>query len=132
MTSGINIDDLVISKQLRMDVTKYKSIFPHVAAAIRASHINAKLPSRGTIIQYIYTDSQNQNPLNRVIMRDGSLENIEYNREKYKELLLDAAETALGIFGFDRTLYGKAKDKKWWMELKRNRIQDVQAELKSK
>jgi hypothetical protein len=33
--------------------------------------------------------------------------------------LLDAAETVLGIFGFDRTPYGKSKDK-GWMEIKRN------------
>ena len=49
-------------------------------------------------------------------------------KKKYKEMLLDAAETVLGIFGFDRTLFGKAKDKKWLMELRRNRINDIQAE----
>ncbi len=38
---------------------------------------------------------------------------LEYDKEKYKEMLLDAAETVLGIFGFDRTLFGKSKDKKW-------------------
>lgn len=43
-------------------------------------------------------------------------------------MLLDAAETVLAIFGFDRTLYGKAKDKKWWLELKRNRMNDIDAE----
>ena len=53
---------------------------------------------------------------------------LNYDREKYKEMLLDAAETTLGIFGFDRTLYGKSKDKKWWMELKRNKLNDVRAE----
>lgn len=35
---------------------------------------------------------------------------LNYDREKYKEMLLDAAETVLGIFGFDRTLYGKPKE----------------------
>jgi hypothetical protein len=53
---------------------------------------------------------------------------LEYDKEKYKEMLLDASETTLGIFGFDRTLYGKPKDKKWWMERRRNRMNDVQAE----
>ena len=43
-------------------------------------------------------------------------------------MLLDAAETVLGIFGFDRTVYDKPKDKKWWMELWRNKLNDVQAE----
>ena len=37
-------------------------------------------------------------------------------------------ETVLGIFGFDRTLYGKQKDKRWWMELRRNAMNDVEAE----
>jgi hypothetical protein len=44
-------------------------------------------------------------------------------------MLLDAAETVLGIFGFDRTLYGKPKGKRWWMELRKNRMNDVQAEM---
>jgi hypothetical protein len=45
-------------------------------------------------------------------------------------MLLDAAESVLGIFGFDRTLYDKPKDKRWWMELKRNNINDVRAEAR--
>jgi hypothetical protein len=44
-------------------------------------------------------------------------------------MLKDASETRLGIIGFDRTLYGKPKDKKWWMQLRRNRMNDVQAEV---
>ncbi len=43
-------------------------------------------------------------------------------------MLLDVAETVLGIFGFDRTMYGKPKDKKWWLELKRMRLLDVNVE----
>jgi hypothetical protein len=43
-------------------------------------------------------------------------------------MLLDAAETVLGIFGFDRTLYCKQKDKRWWMELRRNAMNYVEAE----
>jgi AcrR family transcriptional regulator len=41
------------------------------------------------------------------------IENIQslpqYDREKYKEMILDAAETVLGFFGFDRTAYGNIK-----------------------
>jgi len=129
MTGEIDPADLIISKQLRMDITKYRSLFPHVAAAIQLSKINGKTPSKGDIIEYIYTDSQHQNPLNRVvtIASDNNF-GLDYDREKYKEMLLDASETTLGIFGFDRTLYGKPKDKKWWMELRRNAMNDVQAE----
>jgi DNA polymerase elongation subunit (family B) len=63
MTGEIQIQDLVISKQLRMDITKYKNIFPHVAAAIQLSNTNGKHPTKGVIIDYIYTDSQHQIPL---------------------------------------------------------------------
>jgi len=47
-------------------------------------------------------------------------------------MLLDAAETVLGIFGFDRTLFGKTKDRKWWMEIRRNRMNDVEAGIGTK
>ena len=57
MTGEIRTQDLVISKQLRMDLTKYKNIFPHVAAAIQLSNVSGKQPSRGDTIEYIYTDS---------------------------------------------------------------------------
>jgi hypothetical protein len=43
-------------------------------------------------------------------------------------MLLDAAETILVRSVFDRTLFGKPKDKKWWMELRRNTMNDIQAE----
>jgi hypothetical protein len=33
-----------------------------------------------------------------------------------------------GIFGFERTLFIKSKDKKWWIELRSNRMKEVQAE----
>ena len=29
----------------------------------------------------------------------------QYDKEKYTEIILDAAETVLGIFGFVRTVY---------------------------
>jgi hypothetical protein len=82
------------------------------------------------IIRYIYTDSLHQNSLNRVAIAGDSDNNFDlaYDREKYNDMLLDAAETLLGIFEFNRTLFGKPKDKKWWMSLRRNRMNDVQAE----
>ena len=131
MTGEIELQDLVISKQLRMNIYNYRSIFPHVAAAIQLS--NNERVSRGDNIEYVYTDSQHQNPLSRVVPAQFIRNNdsLEYDKEKYKEMLLDASETILGIFGFDRTLFGKPKDKKWWMQLRRNRELDVKAEFNS-
>ena len=44
-----------------------------------------------------------------------------YDKEKYKEMVFDAAETVLGFFGFDRTAYSDIKKeeerdgmKKYW------------------
>jgi DNA polymerase elongation subunit (family B) len=128
MTGEVDTKELVISKKLGMDITKYKSIFPHVAAAIQQSIQNKLGPKRGDDIEYVYTDSQHQNPLNRVVTIAG-IDNIIYDRDKYKEMLLDAAETLLGIFGFDRTVYGKPKDKRWREELRRSRLGDISAEL---
>jgi DNA polymerase elongation subunit (family B) len=132
MTGQVEIKELVISKQMRMDITEYKNLFPHVAAAIQLSNSNSTIPHKGDNIEYVYVDSQHQNPLRRVVaaeyMQDGNL-SMEYDREKYREMLLDASETVLGIFGFDRTIYGKSKDKRWWQELRRSRLSDISAEL---
>jgi hypothetical protein len=54
-------------------------------------------------VQYIYTDAGHTSPLRRVtplelIERKGH----EYDKDRYCEMLLDAAETLLGYFGFDR------------------------------
>jgi hypothetical protein len=53
------------------------------------------------------TQTHHKNPLCRVtslelFRREGEL---NYDKEKYREMLLEDAETVLGYFGFDRTLY---------------------------
>jgi hypothetical protein len=35
---------------------------------------------------------------------------LNYDKEKYKEMILDAAETVIGYFGFDRSVYGNKKN----------------------
>jgi DNA polymerase elongation subunit (family B) len=131
----ITQEDLVISKLLGQDIIKYRSLFPHVSAAIQLSN-NDKHHSKGDTIKYIYTDSQYKNPLCRVASIDSSNEyrkKLNYDKEKYKEMILDAAETVLG-FGFDRTLYGNKKNtskRKWWWieELRQEREKDIMAEI---
>jgi hypothetical protein len=48
-------------------------------------------------------------------------------------MILDAAETVLGYFGFDRSLYGmpmkNGKKRKWFEELQDERTKDIQAEM---
>jgi DNA polymerase elongation subunit (family B) len=137
---GLKQQDLVISKLLRQDIVKYKSLFPHVSAAIQLSNDTGKHPMKGDTIQYIYTDSQHNNPLCRVvpididsIQEEGKTILNNYDKEKYKEMILDAAETILGLFGFDRTVYNSniKKNKgrrKWYDELREERTRDIQTE----
>ena len=98
---GLDDKDLIISKLLRQDIQKYRSLFPHVSAAIQSK----KYPLKGEAIQYIYTYSKHNNPLCRVTPIENLASIPPYDREKYKEMILDAAETVLGYFGFDRTIY---------------------------
>ena len=115
MTGEIQLRDLVVSKMLRQDLTKYRNLFPHVSAALQLTEAGKTL-TRGDIIQYIYTDAAHRNPLRRILPLDLIKEEYGYDKEKYRDMLLEAAETILGYFGFDRTIYGdniKKKNRKW-------------------
>jgi DNA polymerase elongation subunit (family B) len=140
MIGGYDItkNDLVISKLLGQNIEKYRSLFPHVSAAIQLSGED-RHPSKGDTIRYIYTDSQHKNPLCRVVPventhYDSTERSFSYDKEKYREMILDAAETVLGYFGFDRTVYGNkrsigARKWKWLQDLKREREQDIRIEM---
>jgi hypothetical protein len=57
-----------------------------------------------------------------------------YDKEKYREMLLEAAETVLSYFGFDRTLFGdtsRSKNRKWWYQLREQRQKDIDIEKSS-
>jgi DNA polymerase elongation subunit (family B) len=143
-----NQEDLVISKLLGQDIEKYKSLFPHVSAAIQLTNkAGGKQPTKGDTIQYIYTNSQHKNPLCRVVPleilqkveekeKDGKEENgktLNYDKDKYREMILDAADTVLGYFGFNRAVYenprNNRKKKKWYDELQEERTKDIQTEI---
>lgn len=47
-------------------------------------------------------------------------------------MILDAAETVLGFFGFDRTPYSnlkKGRSRRWYEELREQRVRDIEAEM---
>ena len=110
MTGEVQIKDLVISKMLRQDLDRYKSLFPHVSAALQLIEAGKSLV-RGDIIQYIYIDAAHKNPLRRVTPLDLISEEHDYDKEKYREMLLEAAESILGYFGFDRTSLRRPEEK---------------------
>ena len=98
-----------------------------------------KHPSKGDTIRYIYTNSQHKNPLCRVVPVENTNESsteeaFSYDKEKYREMILDAAETVLGYFGFDRTVYGNKKSTgarkwRWLQEIKQEREKDIRTEM---
>jgi len=132
MTADIQLQDLVVSKLLGQGLDKYKSLFPHVSAAIQLSNAG-KSPLAGEGVEYIHTNARHTNPLCRVqpreLIRQGEV--MDYDKEKYREMLLEAAETVLGFFGFDRSIYGdtaKKKNRKWWRTLREYRSTDIENE----
>ena len=134
MTGEIEVQDLVVSRLLRQDIDKYRSLFPHVSAAIRLREAGKSLV-RGKNIQYVYTDAQHKNPLCRVtpigLIKQEKGQEQKYDKEKYRDMLLEAAETVLGYFGFDRTVFGdtmKKRNKKWWYALNEERHRDIENE----
>ena len=99
----IKQQDLVISKLLRQDIEKYKSLFAHVSAAIQLSSNGegGKRPLKGDTIQYVYINSKHNDPLCRVVPSEvlqkrekDSKENGKtlnyYDKDKYREMILDA------------------------------------------
>ena len=47
-------------------------------------------------------------------------------------MIFDAAETVLGFFGFDRTVYSnnkKIRKKNWYEELREQRATDIETEM---
>jgi hypothetical protein len=57
-----------------------------------------------------------------------------YDKEKYQELILEAAETVLGYFGLDRNLYSNKKNTgprkwRWLQELRQERENDIRTEV---
>jgi DNA polymerase elongation subunit (family B) len=113
-------------------------LFPHVSAAIQLNGEDTH-PSKGDTIKYIYTDSQHKSPLCRVVPvknkhQNNTEEAFSYDKEKYSEMILDAAETVLGYSGFDRMVYGNKKNTgarkwRWLQELKQEREKDIRSEM---
>jgi len=127
MNGEIQITDLVISKLLRQNIEKYRSLFPHVAAAIRLN-ISGVIANRGDNIQYVYTDSNHSDPLQRIVPAK-LISSENYDREKYLEMLLDSAEAVLSVFGFNRSLFGfdRKKTYQWWNEIYQQRERDIES-----
>jgi DNA polymerase elongation subunit (family B) len=96
----VPIAELVISQILRKPLTEYAYMFPHSSAAMNLAQ-QGKIPRTGEVINYVYVNAKHPNPLRR-IAPDEFYEVKYYDKTKYGELVLDAAETVLSSFGFSK------------------------------
>ena len=105
----ISPEELIISKILRKPLTAYTQQSPHVAAAQNLVQ-QGQYISVGDVIDFIYVNARHPNPRRRVSPTD-LCETPYYDAEKYRDLILDAAETVLATFGFSRHLFLEKRGK---------------------
>jgi hypothetical protein len=85
------------------------------------------ITNRGDSIQYVHTDSSHSDPLYKITPAK-LITSQSYDREKYLEMMLDAAEAVLAVFGFNRSMLGF--DKKFnlcWDEPYQQRERDIES-----
>jgi len=108
-------EKLVLRKMLRRPIDGYRSMLPHVSAAVQTLQQGKVFRRRYRIrdsqpIDFLYVNAEHPNPLRRVVaadLLDG--DHGYYDAEKYQELALDIAETILGWNGFDGTQLSSRK-----------------------
>jgi DNA polymerase elongation subunit (family B) len=111
-----------------MPVERYRSLFPHVTAAVQLRQKHRPVKT-GDSIDYVYVDTTQVNPINRVSPAEFA---ETYDVEKYAEMLLDVAESILGVFGFSRTRLGfQNRSRNFLDELRSERTKELLMELES-
>jgi len=107
MERRVPVEKLVVRKILRR--SEYRVLAPHYIAALQL-RMNGYRLGLGDVVEFVYINSRSRNPLGRVQawrIYDGR----GYDVEKYVQLLLDAAESILAVFGFNRArFYESEKD----------------------
>ena len=58
---------------------------------------------------------------------------LDYDKDNYREMILDVAETVIGYFGFDSAVYenprnNRKKKRKWYQELHEERTKEMMME----
>jgi len=132
MDDEIPLRGLVVSKILRRPLSTYARAIPHVSAAIRLAE-RGKTVKEGEMVEFIYVNAKHHNPLCRIAPIE-AYDGKGYDKEKYRELLLDAAETVLSTFGFSRREFGSRTRKDTYLDLitkERNEEEQLEKETES-
>jgi DNA polymerase elongation subunit (family B) len=105
MAGEVPIEELIVSKILRKPLAQYESILPHVSAAMQLAG-KGKEVKGGESVDFIFMDANHHNPLCRVLSYELAGCKIHYDKEKYKDMVLNTAKTILSTFGFSREIFG--------------------------
>jgi len=83
----------------------------------------------GDPVEYVYVDGEHINPMKRVAPTEIA---ETYDTDKYAEMVLDVAESILGVFGFSRTQMGFQRRPRSFLEdLRGEREKEIMLELES-
>ncbi|MBO3803122.1 MAG: hypothetical protein JTT11_04505 [Candidatus Brockarchaeota archaeon] len=107
MDGEVPAEDLVVSKILGRPLRSYSRAAAHVSAAVRLAE-RGRVLGEGEVVRFVHVDSKNRDPLRRVSPIE-TFGGMGYDREKYRDLLLGAAEAVLSTLGFSRLEFSSEK-----------------------
>ncbi|CAG1004918.1 DNA polymerase, archaea type [Methanosarcinales archaeon] len=93
------LDDLIFGTRVSKGCDEYRQ-FNNQTASLKQLKREGIETLPGQTIRYIITDHKSRNYQKRVIIPELADENTQYDREKYREYLLRAAESILLPFGY--------------------------------
>jgi len=97
---SVDVQELLIAKRLSKHPSGYAhDVFQAIAARQLMTAGFDVYP--GQTVQYLITDSKSKRLNERVLARQLIKDSVNYDVEKYLELLVSAADTLLGVFGYD-------------------------------
>ncbi|MEM2947215.1 MAG: hypothetical protein QXN96_03130, partial [Candidatus Bathyarchaeia archaeon] len=100
ISKNVAIEELLIAKRLSKRPYDYAhDVFQAVAA--RQLMMAGFDVYPGQTVQYLIVDADNKNPIKRVVAAQLLGLRQRYDAHKYLEMLFDAGETLLGVFGYD-------------------------------
>ncbi len=98
----VELKDLAVTRNLSMEVEEYAHDVVQAIAARQLIRAGGKVAA-GQSIQYIFKDADSRNPENRVVPLQLALQDLEFDVEKYRSLLLDAIGYILTPVGYDKS-----------------------------
>jgi len=100
VSRSVDIEELLIAKRLSKHPSGYAhDVFQAIASRQLMTAGFDVYP--GQTVQYLVTDSKSRRVNERVLAKQLIKDRVNYDVEKYLELLISAADTLLGVFGYN-------------------------------